>query len=263
MLVDSHCHLDFESFEEDREECIERARSKGINTLLTISTHVSRFDTVLKLAKSSTNIFCSVGIHPHHVSEEPKIFSRELIKLSEQPKVIGIGETGLDYYYDNSPRDRQQESFLEHVKAARETQLPLIVHTRDADQTMAEILKKEMKYGQFPCVLHCFSSGKLLADCAIELGCYISISGIVTFKNAQDLRNIVHQLPLDKILVETDAPFLAPVPNRGKRNEPSFLTNTVDQIAKLQGISSETLADITTQNFFHLFSKASKPEPSE
>ena len=164
--------------------------------------------------------------------------------------MVGIGETGLDYYYDNSPRDQQQESFLEHIKAARETQLPLIVHTRDADQNMAEILKKEMKYGQFPCVLHCFSSGKPLADCAIELGCYISISGI-NFKNAQDLRNIVHQLPLDRILVETDAPFLAPVPNRGKRNEPSYLTNTVDQIAKLQGISPETLADITTQNFFN------------
>ena len=254
MLVDSHCHLDFESFEEDREECIERARSKGINTLLTISTHVSRFDTVLKLAKSSSNIFCSVGIHPHHVSEEPKIFSRDLIKLSEQPKVIGIGETGLDYYYNNTPQEQQQESFLEHIKAARETQLPLIVHTRDADQTMAKILKKEMEYGKFPCVLHCFSSGKQLADCAIKLGCYISISGIVTFKNAKDLRNIVHQLPLDRILVETDAPFLAPVPNRGKRNEPSFLTNTVDQIAQVKEISSESLANITTQNFFRLFS---------
>ncbi|MEC9022482.1 MAG: TatD family hydrolase [Pseudomonadota bacterium] len=259
MLVDSHCHLDFESFKEDREECIERARSKGINTLLTISTHISRFDAVLKLAKSSTNLYCSVGIHPHHVSEEPRVFSQELIKLSEQSKVIGIGETGLDFYYDNSPREQQQESFLEHVKAARETQLPLIVHTRDADHTMAQILKKEMEYGPFPCVLHCFSSGKELADCAIKLGCYISISGIVTFKNAEDLRNIVYQLPLDRILVETDAPFLAPVPNRGKRNEPSFLINTVDQIAKVKGISSERLADITTQNFFHLFSKATRP----
>ena len=263
MLVDSHCHLDFESFEEDREECIERARNNGIDTLLTISTHVSRFDTVLNLAKSSTNLFCSVGIHPHHVSEEPKITSQALIELSKQPKVIGIGETGLDYYYDNSPRDHQRETFLEHVKAARETKLPLIVHTRDADQHMAEILEEEMEYGQFPCVLHCFSSGKQLADIAIRLGCFISISGIVTFKNAEDLRNIVGQLPLDRILVETDSPFLAPVPHRGKRNEPSFLTNTVDQIAQLKGISSERLADITTQNFFRLFSKATRPGRSQ
>lgn len=259
MLVDSHCHLDFDRFDEDRAETIERAHDSGVGAMITICTRFSNFPQIHAIAESSDRIFCSVGIHPHQVAEEEAATTERLIGLTESPNVVGIGETGLDYFYDNSPREAQRASFLEHIAAARETGLPLIVHTRDADEDMADILTAEMGKGAFPCVLHCFSSSRALAEKALELGCYLSISGIVTFKNAEDLREIVRDVPVERLLVETDSPFLAPIPHRGKRNEPSFVVHTAEAVAELKGISAEDLAEITTNNFFSLFSKAVRP----
>ncbi|MEK9685106.1 MAG: TatD family hydrolase [Rhodospirillaceae bacterium] len=258
MYVDSHCHLDFESFDEDREECIARALGQGVGTMLTISTHLSRLPQVLELTRLSERIFCSIGIHPHHVTEEEKTTSEVLETLSQHDRVVGIGETGLDYYYNNSPAEQQRESFIKHIKASRNTGLPLIVHTREADQDMSQILREEMKKGQFPCVLHCFSSGRDLAKTALELGCYISISGIVTFKSATDLQQLIKELPVDRLLIETDSPFLAPVPNRGKRNEPAYVVQTAKKISELMGVSLELIAEKTTSNFFSLFAKAKR-----
>ena len=218
MLVDSHCHLDFDVFDEDRQETIQRARNAGVATMVTICTRVTRFDEIRAIAESDENIWCSVGIHPHQAEEEPIVSVDDLVSRAAHPKVIGIGETGLDYYYDNSPRELQETSFRTHIAASRETGLPLIVHTRDADEDMADILEDEMGKGAFPGVLHCFSSGRQLAERALDIGFYISLSGIVTFKNAEDLRDIAKDVPVDRILVETDSPFLAPIPNRGKRN---------------------------------------------
>ncbi len=259
MLVDSHCHLDFDVFDEDRAETIQRAKDAGIGTMVTICTRVTRFDDILKIAQTDPNIWCSVGIHPHQAEEEPTVSPEDLIERANHPKVVGIGETGLDYYYDNSPRDMQKANFLAHIAASRETQLPLIVHTRDADDDMANILEHEMGKGAFPGVLHCFSSGADLARRALDIGFYISLSGIVTFKKAEDLRDIARDLPLDRILVETDAPFLAPVPNRGKRNEPSFVAHTAAQIAELKNESFHFISKASTENFFRLFNKATRP----
>jgi len=256
MLVDSHCHLDFDSFDGDRSETIQRAFDSDINILVTICTRFSKFSQILSIANLDPRIFCSVGIHPHQVEEENPITVGKLLTASTHPKVIGIGETGLDYYYDQSPRDDQRTSFKKHIEAARETQLPLIVHTRDADEDMAGILREEMRIGSFPCVLHCFSSGQELADTAIELGCYLSLSGILTFKNAEELRNIVKNVPINRLLVETDSPYLAPIPNRGRRNEPAFVRYTARKAAEIKGVDQETFEKITTDNFFHLFSKA-------
>ena len=256
MLVDSHCHLDFDSFDGDRFETIQRAFDADINILVTICTRYSKFDQILSIANLDPRIFCSVGIHPHQVKEENPITIENLLTASRHPKVIGIGETGLDYYYDQSPRDDQKTSFRKHIEAARESQLPLIVHTRDADEDMAHILSEEMKSGSFPCVLHCFSSGQELANTAIELGCYLSLSGILTFKNAENLRNIVKKVPLNRLLVETDSPYLAPIPNRGRRNEPSFVRYTAKKAAEVKNVDQETFEKTTTDNFFQLFSKA-------
>lgn len=257
MLVDSHCHLDFDVFDEDRDAAVERAREAGIGTLVTICTRISRFEAIRAIAHRYDGIFCSVGIHPHQVAEEDPVDTETLVALATgDPKVVGIGETGLDYYYDYGPRDAQQASFRRHVAAARETGLPLIVHTRDADDDMAGILTEESRAGAFPGVLHCFSSSRALAETALELGFYISLSGIVTFRNAEDLRDIAKDVPLDRILVETDAPFLAPVPNRGKRNEPSFVVHTAAMVADLKGVSPDELARVTTNNFNRLFTKA-------
>jgi TatD DNase family protein len=256
MLVDSHCHLDFDSFDGDRSETIQRAFDSDINILVTICTRYSKFDQIVSIANLDPRIFCSVGVHPHQVKEENPITVENLLTASTHPKVIGIGETGLDYYYDQSPRDDQKTSFRTHITAARETQLPLIVHTRDADEDMTDILREEMKVGSFPCVLHCFSSGKDLADTAIELGFYLSLSGILTFKNAEELRNIVKKVPITRLLVETDSPYLAPIPNRGKRNEPAFVKHTAKKAAEIKGVDQETFDNVTTDNFFQLFSKA-------
>lgn len=259
MLVDSHCHLDFDDFNEDRAETIQRARDAGVATMVTICTRVTRFEEIRAIAESDSDIWCSVGIHPHQAEEEPVVSVEDLVTRAAHPKVIGIGETGLDYYYDNSPRDLQQSSFRTHIAAARETGLPLIVHTRDADDDMADILEDEMGKGAFPGVLHCFSSGRRLAERALDIGFYISLSGIVTFKNAQDLRDIAQDVPVDRILVETDSPFLAPIPNRGKRNEPSFVVDTAAKVAELKGLDSHALSMASTENFFRLFNKASRP----
>lgn len=259
MLVDSHCHLDFDVFDEDRQETIQRARDAGVATMVTICTHVTRFDRIRAIAEADANIWCTVGIHPHQAEEEPIVSVEDLVSRAEHPKVVGIGETGLDYYYDNSPRDLQQTSFRTHIAAARETGLPLIVHTRDADDDMADILEDEMGKGAFPGVLHCFSSGRRLAERALDIGFYISLSGIVTFKNAEDLRDIARDVPVDRILVETDSPFLAPIPNRGKRNEPSFVVDTAAKVAELKGVDNDLLSTASTENFFRLFNKAARP----
>jgi TatD DNase family protein len=262
ILVDSHCHLDFDAFEPDRDETIARARAAGIGTMVTICTRVSRFDQIRAIADRYDNVYCSAGVHPHQTEEEGAPDPARLIALSRHPKVVGIGECGLDYYYDQSPRDQQRQSLINHIAAARETGLPLIVHARDADLDMIDILRAESARGAFPGVMHCFSSGRKLAEAALELGLYLSISGIVTFKNADDLRAIVRDTPIDRLLVETDSPYLAPVPNRGKRNEPAFVVHTAEAVARLKGISTEELAATTTRNFFNLFSKARPPSPS-
>lgn len=259
MLVDSHCHLDFDVFNGDRADTVRRAKDAYVGTMLTICTHVTRFEKILSIAQSDPDIWCSVGIHPHQAEEEPRISVEDLVSRASDPNVIGIGETGLDYYYDNSAHEIQQESFRTHIAAARETDLPLIVHTRDADEDMAEILEAEMKEGAYTGVLHCFSSGLDLAKRALDIGFYISLSGIVTFKNAQSLRDIVKEFPLDRILVETDAPFLAPIPNRGQRNEPSFVVHTAARVAELKNIEIEALSAASTDNFFQLFKKAQRP----
>ncbi len=262
MLVDSHCHLDFDRFDGDREETVQRALDAGVGTMVTICTRVSRFEQISAIARSNDRIWCSVGVHPHQVAEEGRVPAAELVRLAEDSRVVGIGETGLDYFYDTSPRDDQKDSFREHIAAARETGLPLIVHTRDADEDMADILEEEYAKGRFSGVLHCFASGRNLAERALALGFYISLSGILTFNNAEDIRNIVRDVPLDRLLVETDSPFLAPAPNRGKRNEPSFVIHTANKAAELKGIDPETLAATTTENFFRLFSRARKPADS-
>ena len=259
MLVDSHCHLDFPDFAEELDEVVARARRNGVGGMVTICTRVREFDRILAIARRFDDVYCSVGLHPHDAANEPELDAARLIELAADPKVVGIGETGLDYYYDNSPHAVQQEKFRAHIAAARETGLPLIVHTRDADDDMAAMLREGMKDGPFTCVLHCFSSGRALAEAAVDLGFYVSLSGIVTFKKADELRETVRALPVERLLVETDAPSLAPVPHRGKRNEPAFVTATAACVAELKGLSETELARVTTENFRTLFTRAALP----
>lgn len=258
MLVDSHCHLDFPEFVDDMDDIITRADEAGVRHMLSICTHVTKFDPILALAESYERVFCTVGIHPHNAAGEPMVTPDHLIGMAKHPKVVGFGETGLDFYYDKSPRDVQGRQFRSHIAAARQAGLPLIVHTRDADGEMAKILREEAGKGSFTGLLHCFSSSRALADTALELGLYLSISGIVTFNKADELRDIVRDAPLNKLLVETDAPYLAPVPKRGKRNEPAFTRHTAEKIAEIKGLSLEEVAKATTDNFFSLFSKAQR-----
>ena len=260
MLVDSHCHLDFPDYGPDLEQVIRRAHMQGVGTMLTISTKLSTFPEVRAVAESHDDIYCSVGIHPHEAESEGNADTAKLVSLTDHPKVIGIGETGLDYYYDHSPRDIQARSFRAHIAAARQSGLPLIVHARDADDDMAAILRDEYGQGAFTGLLHCFSSSRALADAALDLGLSISFSGIVTFKNAASVRDTAKAVPLDRLLVETDAPYLAPVPHRGKRNEPAFVAHTAAMVAELRGMSAETLAEASTANFFRLFTKARPPK---
>lgn len=257
-LVDSHCHLDFEDFETERDEIIQRARSSGVQTMLTICTHVNRMDRILAVAEHYDQVFCSVGLHPNHVDEHPKVELEDLLKWAAHEKVVGIGETGLDYYYDYADTERQVRSFRTHIAAARETGLPVIIHSREAEDDTAAILKEEMGQGAFPGVLHCFSSHQRLAEVALELGLYVSFAGIVTFKNAKDLQETARMVPLDRILVETDCPYLAPVPKRGKRNEPSFVVHTAEKLAELKEMSTGELSEATTDNFYRLFNKATR-----
>ena len=256
FIVDSHCHLDLlEQKGLNIEEVLKNAQDSQVDLLQTICTKVSEFDKIYSYTKYP-NVFASVGLHPNNVDSHEKVTSSQLVKIcNENPKVIGIGETGLDFYYKYADKENQIESFIEHIDAARTTALPLIIHSRDADEDMIKILQDQTKKGPFKALLHCFSSSKELALKALYLGIYISISGIVTFKNATDLQEIVKELPLDKILVETDSPYLAPTPYRGKTNQPAFTKEVVEFIANLRNISKEEVTNITTTNFFNLFNK--------
>jgi TatD DNase family protein len=256
MLVDSHCHLDFPDFAAERDAVIARARAAGIGTMLTIGTRLDQFAGVKAIAEAYDDVWCSVGAHPHEAVDHAGTKAAELAALAAHPRVIGIGETGLDYHYDHGPRDVQQVLFRSHIAAARLSRLPLIVHAREADDDVARLLREE---GAAAGVLHCFSSGRGLAEAALELGFYISISGIVTFRNAEELRSIVRDVPVDRLLVETDAPYLAPVPYRGRRNEPAYVAATAAAVAALKGLDPEDLAAATTENFFRLFTKAARP----
>ncbi|UWF67578.1 MULTISPECIES: TatD family hydrolase [unclassified Brucella] len=259
MLVDSHCHLDFADFEPERDAVVQRALDAGIKRMVTISTRVRKFDAIRTLAETYEAVYCSVGTHPNNAHEELDITADDLVRLAEHPKVVAIGEAGLDYHYDYAPKEAQQQGFLAHIEAARRTQLPLVIHARSADADMAEILEKETENGAFPFILHCFSSGRALAEKGIELGGYISFSGILTFKNSADIREVASIVPRDRLLVETDAPYLAPVPHRGKRNEPSFVQHTAAVLAETIGVSREEIAAITSDNVFRLFSKMPRP----
>ncbi|MFP1632649.1 TatD family hydrolase [Zhengella sp. ZM62] len=255
VLIDSHCHLDFPDFEEERAAVVQRALDAGVKRMVTISTRVRRFDAIKAIAEAHDPVFCSVGTHPHNAGEETGVTAADLVALADHSKCVAIGEAGLDYFYDKSPRDAQAAGFRQHIAAARETGLPLVIHSRDADDDMAAILREETGKGAFPFILHCFSSGRALAETGIELGGHVSFSGILTFRNSQEIRDIARDLPLERLLVETDAPYLAPPPHRGKRNEPSFVVNTARVLAECKGISEEALADATTANCLRLFSK--------
>ncbi len=256
MLVDSHCHLDFDAFDGDRAEVLERAAAAGVGRVVTICTRLAEFERVRALARDHRAVDCSVGIHPHNVADEGTAETARLVALAAEPEVVGIGETGLDFYYDHSPREDQRASFRNHIAAARETGLPLIVHTRDADDETAAILAEEMGEGAFSGVIHCFSAGPALAETAIELGLYISFSGIVTFRKSDELRRIAANVPPDRLLVETDAPYLAPVPRRGKRNEPAFVAHTAAAVAAARDVDIDVISQQTTDNFFRLFRKS-------
>jgi TatD DNase family protein len=248
--------LDFDVFDGDRGAVLSRAREAGVGTMLTICTHLSKFDGVRALAESDPDIWCSVGVHPHEAAGEGVDTPETLMRLAQHPRVVGIGESGLDFYYDHSPREAQRANFRAHIEAARETGLPLIVHARDADDEVAAMLREGAGKGKLTGVMHCFSSGRALAEAALDLGFYISLSGIVTFRNAEELRRIARDVPPDRLLVETDAPYLAPMPLRGKRNEPAFVAHTARFVAGLKGVAEAELGRITTENFFRLFSKA-------
>ncbi|MBL8665272.1 MAG: TatD family hydrolase [Candidatus Odyssella sp.] len=259
MLVDSHCHLDFPDFAPDRADILARARNAGVGLVLTIGTRLSKFAGVRALAESDPAIWCSVGVHPHEAEKEGVGDPAPLLDLAAHPKVVGIGETGLDYYYKHSAPEAQARSFRAHIAAARESGLPLIVHARDADVDAIRIMADEHRAGAYPAVIHCFTASRELAEHAVALGHYISFSGILTFKNARDIQETARALPLDRILVETDAPYLAPMPNRGKRNEPAFVAHTAAFLAKLRGETPERIAEVTTENFLRLFSKVKVP----
>lgn len=260
MIVDSHCHLNYGSLSEDMDGVLSRAKDAGVGMMLAINARLSEFDDVLKIAEAHDNIYATVGSHPHDAEDEWGITPEQLIDKAQHKKVVGIGETGLDYYYDHSPRHKQQENFIAHIEASRITGLPLIVHARDADDDCARIMANEMKKGEYPAVIHCFTASEKFARQSLDIGCYISISGIVTFKSARELQEAVKIIPLSKMLIETDAPFLAPVPMRGKANEPSYVKYTAEFLATHMGVSYEELATITTNNFFDLFSKTTRPK---
>jgi TatD DNase family protein len=258
-LIDSHCHLDFPDFASELDAVVGRARAADIARIVTISTRVAKQDALLAIADRFADVYCSVGTHPHFAHEELDISTADLVARTRNPKVVAIGEAGLDYHYDNSPREAQERGFRNHIAAARETGLPLVIHSRDADDDMARILEQETGKGAFPAVLHCFTGGAELARRAIALGLYISFTGILTFKNSAALREIAASLPADRILVETDAPYLAPGKFRGKRNEPAFVVETANVLAETRGVSFDAIARQTTENFFKLFAKVPRP----
>ena len=259
MLVDSHCHLDFPDFAAELDAVVARAEAGGVGRMVTISTRVKRHAQVLAIAERFPNVTCSVGTHPHHAHEELDISADELIARTQHPKVVAIGEAGLDYHYDTSPREAQRQGFLTHIAAARAARLPLVIHTREADDDTARILEDEMGKAPFSAVLHCYTGGADLARRAVALGHYIGFTGIVTFKNSADLRAIAADVPADRFLVETDAPYLAPTPYRGKRNEPAYVAEVAKVLAEVRGVSFEAIARQTTENFFKLFAKVPRP----
>ena len=258
-IVDSHCHLDYPGLIDDLAGVLQRAEQAGVKLMLSIGTRIKEFDRVLALAEAHENVWCTVGIHPHNAAAEPDVTATDLIRLSGHPKVVGIGEAGLDYHYDHSPRDVQARSFRIHIAAARETGLPLVVHSREAEADTASILEDEMERGGFKASLHCFSSKPELARRGLALGADVSFSGILTYKNAEDIRSIAAEVPIDRLLVETDAPYLAPVPFRGKTNEPAFVVKTLEKLAEVKRIPVREMAERTNQNFFRLFSKVARP----
>lgn len=258
ILIDSHCHLNYPEFS-NLDDIVNRAVDADVKLMQTISTKSSDFKEVKRIADASDKIFCSIGIHPHEAEQHANITADDLIREANHPRVIGIGETGLDYYYEHSPRELQKSLFIQHINAARNLDLPVIIHSRDADEDTVAILEEAYKEAPFKFLIHCFSSKKYLADKSIELGGYISISGIITFKKSEELREIVRTLPLERLLVETDAPYLAPLPHRGKPNEPAYTRYTAEKLAEIKGVSLEDVAEQTTNNFLKLFSKAQLP----
>ena len=259
MLIDSHCHLDFPEFADELDAVVERARAAGVARMVTISTRVAKFAALRAIAERYKDVFCSIGTHPHHAAKEPDVKLEDLVAIAKDPKVVAIGEAGLDYFRNNSPRADQERGFRLHIAAARKTRLPLVIHARDADDDIARILEEESGKGAFPFVLHCFTGGPELARRALALGGYISFTGILTFKASEALRAIAAGLPEDRILVETDAPYLAPGRWRGKRNEPAYVAEIARVLAETRGVSPEAMALTTSENFFRLFAKVPRP----
>jgi TatD DNase family protein len=256
MYVDSHCHLNYKGLVEEQAAVIDRARRAGVTAMLNISTREREWDDVLGVAERHDDIWASVGIHPHEADDHAHIDTLKLISRASNPRVVAIGETGLDYYYDHSDREHQKASFRSHIVAARETGLPLIVHTRDAEADTLDIMQDEMAKGPYKAVIHCFTASQNFADAALAMGCYISLSGIVTFKNAKDLQATAKTIPQDRLLIETDSPFLAPIPHRGKPCEPAFVADTAKFLSALLSLNPEQLGRMTSDNFYALFSKA-------
>jgi TatD DNase family protein len=259
MLVDSHCHLDHRELAPEQDQIVARARAAGVRRVVTIGTRVRRFPDVRAIAERYDEVFCSVGTHPHHAAEEPDVEVADLVAAAAHPKVVAIGEAGLDYFYKNSPPEAQEKSFRIHAAAARETGLPLVIHARDADDDIARILEEETGRGPLKAILHCFTGSARLAHRAVAIGHYVSFSGILTFRKSDALRAIAAELPEDRLLVETDAPYLAPDPWRGKRNEPAYVAQTARVLAETRNVSPERMAEITSANFFRLFSKVTRP----
>lgn len=263
LVVDSHCHLDFEGMEDALPSMLGRARDAGVGVMVSISSRVSHIDRLRQIAEQNPPVYFTVGTHPHNAHEELDITARRLAELSQHPKCVGIGEVGLDYHYQLSPRAAQAQGFRTHIDAARQTGLPLVIHSREAEDDTIAILEDEMRRGTFTPLLHCFTSEARLAEAAIALGGYVSFSGILTYKSAADIKATAQQLPLDRILVETDTPYLAPVPYRGKSNEPAFVVKTLETLAGLRNLPVEEMATITSDNFFRLFAKAERPAGSD
>ena len=255
MLIDTHCHLDFPDFAGELEAYVARAEAAGVGRMVTISTRVARFQTYAALAERFAAVWCSVGTHPHGAHEELDVTAAQLVELSRHPRCVAIGEAGLDYHYDKSPREAQAQGFRNHIAAAQETGLPLVIHARDADNDTADMLEAAMARMHFKAVLHCYTGGAELARRALALGLYVSFSGILTFKKSEELRAVAASVPLDRLLVETDAPYLAPGKYRGKRNEPAYVVLTAAELARVKGVSPEEIARITTENFFRLYNK--------
>jgi TatD DNase family protein len=260
LVVDSHCHLDYEGLAERMPTVLANAEAAGVGLMVSIGTRVRKFEKLLRIAEKNLNVFCTVGTHPHHAHEELDVTVDDLVELAKHPKVVGIGEAGLDYHYDLSPRAAQEHGFRAHIAAARETGLPIVIHAREADADVANILEEEMKKGVFKPLLHCFTSSMELAQRGLAIGAYVSFSGILTYKNAENLREVAAQVPMDRLLVETDSPYLAPVPYRGKSNEPAYVVKTLEQLAAVKGVTVDIMAKATNDNFFRLFSKVPRPE---